>query len=73
MDLRQGVSWEYVYIYIYIYIYLADVLKTNLTKFAVIWVKKGSKGTFLKPKKFQNRSNEAKGKEEKKKKQWLHS
>ena len=36
MHLRQGVSWEYVYIYIYIYIYLADVLKTNLTKFAVI-------------------------------------
>ena len=68
---------------IYIYIYLADFLKTNLAKFAVIWVKKGSKGTFLKPKKFQNHSNEAKGKEEKeergegkeekKKKQWLHS
>ena len=57
-----------IYIYIYIiYIYLADFLKTNLTKFAVIWVKKGSKGTFLKPKKFQNHSNEAKGKEEKKK------
>ena len=83
MHLRQGVSWEYVYIYIYIYIYIADFLKTNLTKFAVIWVKKGSKGTFLKPKKFQNHSNEAKGKEEKeergegkeekKKKQWLHS
>ena len=46
-------------------------------------MKKGSKGTFLKPKKFQNHSNEAKGKEEKKergegkeekkKKQWLHS
>ena len=36
MHLRQGVSWEYVYIYIYIYIYLADFLKTNLTKFAVI-------------------------------------
>ena len=34
MHLRQGVSWEYVYIYIYIYI--ADFLKTNLTKFAVI-------------------------------------
>ena len=66
MHLRQGVSWGYVYIYIYIYIYLADFLKTNLTKFAVIWVKKGSKGTFLKPKKFQNHSNEAKGKEEKK-------
>ena len=32
MHLRQGVSWEYVYIYIYI----ADFLKTNLTKFAVI-------------------------------------
>ena len=81
MHLRQGVSWKYVYIYIYIY--LADFLKTNLAKFAVIWVKKGSKGTFLKPKKFQNHSNEAKGKEdkeergegkeEKKKKQWLHS
>ena len=81
MHLRQGVSWGYVYIYIYIY--LADFLKTNLTKLAVIWMKKGSKGTFLKPKKFQNHSNEAKGKEEKKergegkeekkKKQWLHS
>ena len=43
---------------------------------------KASKGRFLKPKKFQNHSNEGKekekkkergeGKEEKKKKQWLH-
>ena len=44
---------------------------------------KASKGTFLKPEKLQNHSNEGKekekktergeGKEEKRKKQWLHS
>ena len=35
-------------------LYLADVLKTNLTKFAVILSEKASKGTFLKPEKLQN-------------------
>ena len=58
-------------------------MKTNPTKFAVICVKKASKGTFLKPEKLQNQSNERKGKEKRKseekerrrrkKKQWLHS
>ena len=47
MHLRQGVSWGYVYIYIYIY--LADFLKTNLTKLAVIWMKKGQTTLFLSP------------------------
>ena len=28
-------------------IYLADFLKTNLTKFAVVWAKKGQKAGFL--------------------------
>ena len=64
-------------------IILADFLKTNLTKFAVISVKKPEKVRFLKPDKPQNHSNEGKekekkkerreGKEEKKKKKWLHS
>ena len=53
-------------------------MKTNLTKFAAICVKKGLKGKFLEPKKLQNHSNEKQkerrkkerleGKEEKKKK-----
>ena len=47
-------------------LYLTDFLKTNLTKFAAICVKKGSKGTFLEPKKLQNHSNE-KQKERRKK------
>ena len=56
--------------------------KTNLTKCAVIWVKKRQKVRFRKPEKLQNHSNEGKGKEkkkergdgkEKRKKQWLHS
>ena len=46
--------------------YLANFLKTNPTKFAVICVKKASKGTFLKPEKLQNQSNERKGKEKRK-------
>ena len=63
--------------------YLANVLKTNLTKFAVILSEKASKCAFLKPEKLQNHSNEGKGKEkkkergerkeEKRKQQWLHS
>ena len=47
-------------------IYLADFLKTNRRKFAVICLKKASKGTFMKPEKLQNQSSEG-GKEEKKK------
>ena len=46
--------------------YLTDVLKTNLTKFAVIFVKKRQKAGFVKPDKLQNHSNEGKGKEKKK-------
>ena len=57
--------------------------KTNLTKCAVIWVKKSKKGRFRKPEKLHYDSNKGiKGKEkkkergdgkEKRKKQWLHS
>ena len=47
-------------------VYLTDVLKTNLTKFAVIFVKKRQKTGFVKPDKLQNHSNEGKGKEKKK-------
>ena len=47
-------------------LYLADVLKTNLTKFVVILSEKASKGTFLKPEKLQNHSNKGKGTEKKK-------
>ena len=47
-------------------LYLADVLKTNLTKFVVILSEKESKGTFLKPEKLQNHSNKGKGTEKKK-------
>ena len=64
-------------------LYLADVLKTNLTKFVAILSEKASKGTFLKPEKLQNHSNKGKGtekkkeqgerKEEKRKEQLLHS
>ena len=63
-------------------LYLADVLKTNLTKFAVILSEKASKCAFLKAEKLQNHSNKGKGKkkkergerkEEKRKEQWLHS
>ena len=46
--------------------YLANFLKTNPTKFAAICVKKVPKGTFLKPEKLQNQSNERKGKEKRK-------
>ena len=63
-------------------IYLADFLKTNLTKFAVMhFIEKASKGRFFKPEKLHG--NEGKGKEkkkergeekeEKRKKRWLHS
>ena len=55
-------------------VYLTDFLKTNLTKFAVIWVKRRQKACFLSPtEKLQNHSNEGKRKSEnKEKKQWLH-
>ena len=46
-------------------IYLADFLKTNLTKFAVIWVKRGQRQVF-KLEKLQNHSDEGKGEEKKK-------
>ena len=80
MHLRQGVSWGYVYIYIYI---PSRFFENQPNEIGSHLNEKGSKDTFLKPKKFQNHSNEAKGKEEKKergegkeekkKKQWLHS
>ena len=47
-------------------LYLADVLKTNLTKFAVILSEKASKYTFLKPEKLQNHCNKEKGQQKKK-------
>ena len=63
--------------------YLTDFLKTNLTKFAVIWVKRRQKAGFLAPDKLKTHTNEGKEqekkkeqggrKEEKRKKQWLHS
>ena len=68
---------------IHTYIRLADFLKTNVTKFAVIWVKKRQKARFLRPrsskftvtkeKERRKRKERGEGKEEKKKKQWLHS
>ena len=49
-------------------IYLADVLKTKLTKFAAIWVKKGQKAAsfYFASEKLQNHTGEGKGKEKKK-------
>ena len=68
---------------------LADFLKTNLTKFAVFWVKKRQKAGFLSPrsskiivtkeKASRKRKSEEKKKKKKKKKkqkqqqQWFHS
>ena len=68
---------------------LADFLKTNLTKFAVIWVKKRQKAGFLSPrsskiivtkeKASRKRKSEEKKKKKKKKQkqkqqqQWFHS
>ena len=59
------------------HIYLADVLKTNQTKFAVVWVKKHQKARFLSPrsskitvtkeKGIKERARRRKGGEEKKK------
>ena len=54
-------------IYIYIYIYIPSRFFENQpNEIGSHLNEKGSKDTFLKPKKFQNHSNEAKGKEEKK-------
>ena len=63
------------------YVNLADCLKTksNLTKFAVIWVKRRQKAGFLSPRSYKlivtkekdrrkNKSEEPEGKEEKRKK-----
>ena len=62
---------------------MADLLKTNLTKTAVISVKKRQMACFFMPEKLQNYINEEKrkekkrergeGKGEKRKKHWLHS
>ena len=62
---------------------MADFLKTNLTKTAVISVKYCQMACFLMPEKLQNYINKEKGKEkmrergegkgEKRKKHWLHS
>ena len=64
------------------HIYLADFLKTNQTKFTVVWVKKHQKARFLSPrsskitvtkeKGIKERARRRKGGEEKKK-QSLHS
>ena len=48
-------------------VYLADFLETNLTKGAVIWVKRRQKAGFWGPDKLQNHAN-AEGNENGKKK-----
>ena len=68
--------------HIIIRICLADFLKTSLTKFAVIWVKKRQKAGFLSPrsskiivtkeKERRKRKSEEKERRRRKKKQWLH-
>ena len=47
-------------------VYLADCLETNLTKGAVIWVKRRQKAGFFGPDKLQNHTNEGKENEKKK-------
>ena len=59
-------------------IYLAEFLKTNLTKFAVIWVKRRQKAGFLTPRSSKIIVTKEKERrkiknEEKRKKQWLRS
>ena len=67
-----------------IYSYQTDFLKTNLTKFAVIWVKRRQKAHFLSPRsskitvakekeRKERKSEEKKGGEEKKAMVRLHS
>ena len=65
------------------YVRVGDFLKTNRTKSAAIRLKSLQKAGFFNPDKLQNHTNEGKGKEkkkepggrkeEKRKKQWLHS
>ena len=70
-------------VYYYYYVYLANFLKTNLTKFAVIWVKKRQKACFISPrsskiivtkeKEKRKRKSEEKQRRRRKKKPWFHS
>ena len=57
LPLRKGTFWKIGRI---LWQRLADFLKTNLAKSAVIWVRSRQKAGFLK--KLQNHSNEGKGK-----------
>ena len=69
--------------YIYIYISSRELLKNQPNEICRHWDDKASKGRFFKSDKLQIHSNEGKGKEtkkerggrkeEKRKKQWLHS
>ena len=73
----------YYYCYYYYYVYLANFLKTSLTKFAVIWVKKRQKACFISPrsskiivtkeKEKRKRKSEEKQRRRRKKKPWFHS
>ena len=58
-------------------VYLTDFLETNLTKFAVIWMKRRQKEDFLAgytaPKSRYNEGNEKGEERRRKKKRWLHS
>ena len=54
------------YYFFYCLIYLADLLKTNLTKFAVIEAKWRQKAGFSGPISSKITTNEGKGKEKKK-------
>ena len=49
------------------HIYLADVLKTNQTKFAVVWVKKHQKARFLSPRSSKITVTKIEGKRNKRK------
>ena len=49
-------------------VHLADFLKTNLTKFAVILSEKASKGRFFVRDQLQNHTNEGKEKDRRKRK-----
>ena len=60
----------------YVCMYLADFLKTNVTKCPVISVKRRQKAAFLSPimsKITVTKDKERRKREEKTKKQWLHS
>ena len=59
---------------VFVLIYLADFLKPiQPNEICSHLSEKASKSRFLNPEKFQNHRNEEEGKEEKRKKQWLHS